>query len=556
MSTAAAVADEESATFPGSRSDKGTGPLAKDPPVKPSRFKLTILLTAGLLSGIVQDNTIITTAIPRITDEFNSLNDISWYGSGYLRTSKVTTCAFQLSYGKLYNLFPIKWVFLTALGIFELGSLVCGATPNSVGLIMGRVVAGIGSGGIFLGAILAIAASTPLETRPIFNGLLGAMYAVASIAGPFYERMGGAFTDRVTWRLCFYINLPFGLVTAICVFFFVSVEDGRKPGFSLPLKEKAKQFDFLGLLFFIGFIVSILLALQWGGSTYNWGNSRIIALFVLAGVLFMAFVAVQILQQDRGTVPLSVIKERTVWACSLYVFFLFGSFLVVIYYMPIWLQAIKEDSAVQSGIDILPSILATVIFSIAGGVLVSVFGYYTWTCIFSSIFAAVGAGLLSTFSPDSSSGYWIGYQIIYGAACGLTTLPEEQVAGGTAVIVFFENFGGAIFLSVAQNVFDNQLVQNIVAKKVPINPATLLSEGATRIADIVDPQYLGPLKIAYNDSVTQTFYVAVATAGISLVGSALIPWLSVKKKNGPESEARAGEDTGTIHEMTPSTMAA
>lgn len=98
--------------------------------------------------------------------------------------TKLTTCAFQLSYGKLYNLFPIKWVFLTGLGLFELGSLVCGAAPNSIALIMGRAVAGIGSGGIFSGALLMVAESIPLAQRPIYNGCLGSMYAIASIAGP------------------------------------------------------------------------------------------------------------------------------------------------------------------------------------------------------------------------------------------------------------------------------------------------------------------------------------------------------------------------------------
>lgn len=140
----------------------------------PSKLRVTLLITALCLAVFCQalDNTIIATAIPRITDEFNSLDDVGWYGSAYL----LTTCAFQLSYGKIYNLFPTKWVFLVSLAIFELGSLVCGATPSSLGLILGRAVAGIGSGGIFSGAVLAIAASTPLEKRPIFNGLLGSMY--------------------------------------------------------------------------------------------------------------------------------------------------------------------------------------------------------------------------------------------------------------------------------------------------------------------------------------------------------------------------------------------
>jgi MFS family permease len=143
------------------------------------------------------DNTIITTAIPRITDQFKSIDQVGWYGSAYL----LTTCAFQLFFGKLYTFFSIKWVYLTALVIFEIGSAICGAAPNSAALIIGRAIAGVGSAGIFSGAILIVAATVPLRQRPTYMGLIGGMYGIASVAGPL---MGGAFTDKLTWRWCFY----------------------------------------------------------------------------------------------------------------------------------------------------------------------------------------------------------------------------------------------------------------------------------------------------------------------------------------------------------------
>ena len=139
------------------------------------------------------DNTIITTAIPRITDQFKSIDQVGWYGSAYL----LTTCAFQLFFGKLYTFFSIKWVYLTALVIFEIGSAICGAAPNSATLIVGRAIAGVGSAGIFSGAILIVAATVPLAQRPTYMGLIGGMYGIASVAGPL---MGGAFTDKLTWR--------------------------------------------------------------------------------------------------------------------------------------------------------------------------------------------------------------------------------------------------------------------------------------------------------------------------------------------------------------------
>ncbi|KAF2230548.1 MFS general substrate transporter [Viridothelium virens] len=526
------------------------------------RLKFLLLFAALCLAVLCQalDNTIIATAIPRITDEFKSLEDVGWYGSAYL----LTTCAFQLSYGKLYNLFPIKWVFLVALGIFELGSLVCGAAPNSVGLIMGRAVAGIGSGGIFSGATLIIANSIPLNQRPIYNGVLGGMYAIASVAGPL---MGGAFTEYVTWRLCFYINLAFGFLTAIAVFLFMTQKDaGKNPRWSLPLKEKFHSLDVLGLAALVPTIVCLLLALQWGNSKYHWKNVRIIVLFILSGLLFGVFVGLQVWQKDRATVPISVMKRRTIWACSVFSFLIFGSFLAITYYLPIWFQAIKGNTATQSGIHNLPSILGTVILSFVAGGLVFALGYYTWACIIASILASVGAGLLSTLTPESNSAYWIGYQVAYGAGIGFglqqpliavqTALPDYQVSEGTAIIIFVQTFGGSIFISVAQNVFNNKLIENVIAQRIPVDPVSLLSQGATHISSLVDPVYLDRLKSAYNEAITQTFYVSVATAGLSIFGSAFIPWLSVKEKKpkgtfdrnderqSTEKDAQSGQTSG------------
>ncbi|TKX25777.1 MFS transporter-like protein 32 [Elsinoe australis] len=482
------------------------------------------------------DNTILATAIPRITDQFNSLDDVGWYGSSYL----LTTCAFQLSYGKLYNLFPIKYVFLTALAFFQLGSLVCGAAPSSLALIMGRVIAGIGSGGIFSGALLIVAQNLPLQQRPIYNGMLGSMYAISSVAGPL---MGGAFTDRVTWRLCFYINLPIGLVTAICIWFFLSKEAGRNPRWDLPLAVKFFELDLYGVIVLIPSIVCILLALQFGGSTYGWNSWRVILLLVMFAVLFGVFIGIQFWQGDRATVPPSVIKVRTMWACGLYAFFFFGSFLSITYYLPIWFQAIKGNSATQSGINNLPFLLGTVVFSIIAGGAVFGIGYYTWACILGSAMASVGAGLLSTFTVNTPTSAWIGYQIIYGGGIGFglqqpliavqTALPDRQVSEGTAIITFIQAFGGTIFISVAQNVFNNQLLSNVLARNIPINPAALLSEGATQLAELAPEGFFELLREAYNAALTQTFYVTVATAALSTIGAAFIPWLSVKKEKAP-----------------------
>ncbi|KAK3990910.1 putative efflux system protein [Cladorrhinum sp. PSN332] len=526
-------------------SNAGSNPLhqvqtREDGEEYPAGMKLALIVLALCLSVFVMalDNSIISTAIPKITDQFQSLPDVGWYGSAYL----LTTAALQLLFGRFYTFFSIKWVYLIAIFIFEVGSLICGVANNSVTLIIGRAIAGVGSAGIFSGALTILAYSVPLNKRPIYTGAIGSMYGLASISGPL---MGGAFTDEVTWRWCFYINLPIGAVTiAVIAFFFPDPKrQESEESKNQSWKQKIWQFDPIGTVVFMPAVISLLLALQWGGTEYDWNSWRIILLFVIFAVLIVIFIFVQWKQQDMATVPPRIFLKRSVWSSGFFIFCLGGAFLGCIYYLPLWFQAVKDASAVRSGIMNLPMLIGLVIVSVVVGGIVTVWGYYTPFMIVCSILSTIGYGLMITFEPDTGAGKWIGYQILIGVGIGAgmqqplmavqTVLDIKDVPTGASVIIFLQTLGGALFVAVSQNVFTNKLVEH-VAEYAPEafegDASAILLVGATSVQEAIRPEWLDAIVLAYNDALTQTFLVFTILSALSIIGAAFVEWKSVKGK--------------------------
>ncbi|KAK0719634.1 putative MFS multidrug transporter [Lasiosphaeris hirsuta] len=517
------------------------GSTALEDNVYPEGLRLALLLSSTFITMflVALDRLIISTAIPEITDEFHSVTDIGWYGSSYL----LTNCAFQLMFGKLYTFFSVKASFLVSVFLFEAGSAICGAAPNSVSLIVGRAIAGLGSAGIISGVWVILVYAVPLHKRPLFQGIFGAIFGISAIIGPV---IGGAFTSNVSWRWCFYINLPLGGLAMVCTAILLKVPD--RDTTKLPLRDKILQLDLLGTAALLPGIVCLLLALQWGGSTYAWSNPRIITLLTLAAVLLVAFCFIQVFKPSTATVPTRIFCQRSVLSAFWATICIGAHMMLFVYFLPVYFQAIKSVSAIDSGVRLLPMCLPFVISSLATGIATSRVGYYSPFILVGVGLMSVGAGLLTTLEVDTGPGKWIGYQVLYGWGMGMsfqapnlaaqTVLATRDVPIGTTLISFSQLLGGAIFISVGQNVLNGQLLERLSGID-GFDTGLLAENGATTLIEQLPEAVRGAVLVAYNEALRKVFQVGLVMTVLTIIGAGGLEWRSVRK-NVVKKDAEGG----------------
>lgn len=380
------------------------------------------------------------------------------------------------------------------------------------------------------GAIVIMTHTVPLSKRPIFMGCFGAMFGIASVIGPL---LGGAFTTRISWRWCFYINLPIGAVSILVVLLVLQLPAPTNA--NLSYRDRLWRLDPIGTLFFLPAIVCLLLALQWGGSVYPWNSGRIITLLVIMVFFLAIFIIVQTWREEMATIPPRIISQRSIAAGFWYALFSGASQMSVIYFLPIYFQAIKGSTPIESGIQILPMIFATVVASITAGIATQKLGYYVPFMLAASILLPIGAGLLTTLTIDSTTAQWIGYQIFFGFGLGLgmqqaglaaqTVLARKDVAAGASLIFLAQALGGAVFVSVGESVFINHLASGLA--KSGFDSTTVVSTGATDLRSVFGDNISNLLPI-YDTALSNAFFVAVGTSCCLVFGALCMEWKSVK----------------------------
>ncbi|KAK3688242.1 major facilitator superfamily domain-containing protein [Podospora appendiculata] len=497
------------------------------------------LFLAVLCVGL--DRLILATVIPKITSDFASLPDIGWYGSAYMLTS----CCFQLMFGKLYAGYSVKWLFVITLSIFELGSIICASAPNSPTLIVGRAVAGLGSAGVLTGAMVILTHSVPLHNRPKVTGGIGGAVGIAQIISP---TLGGAFTDYATWRWCFWINLPLGGLALAAVILFVHLPPQVQSTKSTKgMRQVAEKFDLLGTLFLLPALVSLLLSLQWGGSEYAWSSWRMVLTLAIFGVFIVIWGFIQFRAGDNATVPVRIISMRSMLAAVWFMLSATAVAFTIIQFVPVWFQATRGSSAFQSGINFLATTVSMSIMAVLSGFMTSKIGYYVPQMIASTVLTSVAAGLITRFDLDTSTSYWIGSLILAGLGLGIggqqplmvpqTILSGGDIAIGTSVMMFAQTLSGTICISVANSVFQQGLVDELSVRAPGVDPRVVANAGAQSVAESmrkVYPDSVEQILVSYSKALQRVWVIPVVLACLSIFGSAFQEWRSVRKGKDAE----------------------
>lgn len=331
--------------------------------------------------------------------------------------------------------------------IFEVGSLVCGVAQNPSTLIVGRAIAGLGGAGIAAGGFTILAFSAEQKRRPVLMGIMGATYGVSSVAGPL---LGGIFSDKATWRWCFYINLPIGGVAAAVIMLFFQPPSAAKV-IPATWREKLLQMDPVGVALTMGAITSFILALEAGGQTHSWKSSMVIGLLVGFVALLITLCIWELLQGERAMIVPRLFRKQFLWVGSIYQFCYAGAYYLLLYYLPIYFQSIGNTSPIQSGVRNLPMVISVSLAGLAGGITVSKTGHGTPFMVIGAALATVGTGLLYTLDIGTSAGKWIGYQILAGFAFSFPFQITMNIAQANAEPQDISSVTTIIFCKLSRN---------------------------------------------------------------------------------------------------------
>lgn len=406
------------------------------------------VMTAMLLSSL--DQTIVSTAMPRIVQELRGIEHLSWVFTAYMLGSTVTVPV----YGKLSDIFGRRKLYILGIAIFLLGSALCGLSQSMNQLILFRGLQGIGGGAMMVNSFAIIGDVFPPAERPKYQGLIGGVFGLSSVAGPL---LGGWITDNFSWRWVFYVNLPLGI---ICILILAAA----LPKITTMIRDK--NIDFIGAALVVTTLVPLLLLLVWGGSTYAWSSLPILISFVIVLISFVLFIRTE-KRVSNPILSLQLFQNRVFVSSVTGLFFTSMGMFGCILYIPIFAQGVIGASATHSGLILTPLMLSLVTASAISGQIISRTGKYKALAIGGTIITVLGMFFFSWMTVDTSNAQLITHMVILGAGLG-STMPiytlavqsafgKERLGEVTAGTQLFRSIGATVGTAILGGIMNSRL---------------------------------------------------------------------------------------------------
>lgn len=492
------------------------------------------------------DGTIVSTALPTIGSFFNRMDIASWVATAYILTYN----AFQPLFSKLSDIFGRKIIISIGIVIFLIGSILCGTAQNMVWLIVARAITGIGAAAIYSMVFIIVSDLVSLEKRGNYQGLITAVYALSSVFGPL---IGGAFTDRVSWRWNFFINLPVGAIAMVLIFVYLR-NDASKDS----VTEKMKRVDYIGSTIVLTSTTLFLLAMNFGGQEFPWNSPAVIVPLIFVVIFIIVLTWVELKHAKEPLIPPRLFKNQSVIGILGNNWFFGMVFFSLLYYLPVYFQVTRGDSAIWSGIRLIPMQLTVTIVSTLTGLTITRWRKYRPFLLVGISLLVLSIGIFSLFDINTS------WSMIYGITClagvgfgmlfssSIIALQASAEPRDMGVVTGLGNFvrilGGALGVAISSAILNSSLLSEL-PQQLPAQYVQAAIQSSEFVRHDLPPQYVNYVLSCYIHALRLNWYVMTLMAGLGLCCSFFIKHTNLKNKKQSQAPPAGPQETIKIMEV-------